>query len=544
MSVSLTTSPPSYAFSGDDIRALFTLEDIYQVPGVNAINTIPIPPTIVSGFTYTFKYGGKQVVMTAVTAPDDSGDQFMIRNASVQYSNEIFLEYFKGNYILRNDFDITLQGSNMILTAKIQGLAYNITGFNTISGVLAEIKPNLSVRFILYIENAANNGFEEIYNSPLTVRPGQPAFAEAIINDKLHTHMYKEIRETLPDIPEADSLICKKSCRRYYFEYAESYGTIEKIRRIHTSAVFTVLHGGLSTIGQSNKSLSGLLNAEGLRNFLKQGGSISSTRTNQLQYLYFFNAGAAVDALVKCRLRYTDGEREVITLHTLQLDEMRKYGWAVDYTGVFKPVEHPGKDLLAYDIWLTNVDGSKLTQTQTYILDYRPLEFIRYFMNWSSWGTFDSRMFFGKGSLEFDMVQSEALKAQKIPSQLWRGNSLVFDIKITSKFTVTTGFIKNRGLLLFNRDFFLSALKYRALDELLIPLKVTSKTVPEIEDESNLLAQKFEYQYLFDDEAYTEGDIQEPGLSYYDLETPYNSVFLTDQEGVFLMTTNNEYITL
>lgn len=544
MSVSLTTTPPAIAFSGDQIRAIFTLGDIYQVPGVYAVNIIPIPTSFAVGYIYTFKYGGKEVIMTAVSGPDDSGEQFQIRNPSVQYPNEDFIEYFRSNYTLRTDFLITLQGSNMILTAKNQGLAYNITGFNTTSGVLAELRPNLSVRFILYIENAANDGFEEIYNSPLTLRSGANYTAEAIINDKLHTHIYKEIRENMPDIPGSDPLICKKSCRRYYFEYAESYGEVEKIRRIHKSELFTVLHGGLSTVGQGSTNVPDLISSGSLRRFLKQGGTIGSTRTNQLQYLYFYNNGSSFTGVLKCRLRYTDGTKEVINLYTLELQERRKYAFSVDYSSVFVPVEFQDKSLLAYDIWLSDNENIKKSIEQTYVLDYRPLEFIRYFMNWSSWGTFDSRMFYGKGSLEFDMVQSEALKSQKSPSQLWKGNALVFDIKLTSKFTVTTGFIQNRSLLLFNRDFFLSPLKYRALYDQLLPLKVTSKTIPELEDENNLLAQKFEYEYLFDDQAYTEGDIQEPGLFYGNLKVPYTDVYLTDKEKVFIVTPQNEFITI
>jgi hypothetical protein len=74
---------------------------------------------------------------------------------------------------------------------------------------------------------------------------------------------------------------------------------------------------------------------------------------------------------------------------------------------------------------------------------------------------------------------------------------------------------------------------------LLLPIKVTSKTVPELQDGNNLYAQKFEYEYLFDDNAYTEGDISgelEPpvhviGLVYFgpSVEAP------SDESDIFLL---------
>jgi len=544
MSVTLTNTPPSYSFSGDQIRAKFTLLDVFEVPGTYAINKVLLSDIIQVGEIIKFSYASQVITMTSAEAPDVSGEQYPIRSSPTLVTNSTIAGFFRSNYVLQNDFIITSDAFGIIFTAKRKGLAYNIAVYNTTPGAIEIIKPNLSVRFILYCENADNDGFENIYESPLTVFFRESVTAEAIINDKLHNYIAAEIRNNLPDIPDVYPLFCKKSCRRYYFEYAESYGEVEKIKKLHKSELYTVLHGGLSSIGQSKYKLKNLLAPEvGFKKFLKQGGNIFSNRSNQLQFLYFFNTDSSFTATLNCRLRFTDGSKSVIILKEFEILEKRKYGFNVSYSNVFKSENYPNKILLAYEIWLSGSEESRITDNQIFLMDYRPLEFIRYFINWSSWGSLDSRMFYGRGSLEFDIVQSVAQKAV-LNSNIIYGTSLVYDLRITSKFSITTGFIENRSQLLFNRDFFLSALKYRVLGSTLLPVSVTSKTIPELTDGNNLLAQKFEYEYLFDDQAYTEGDIQEPGLQYEDYQIIQSDTFLTDQEKSFLLTTQNEFITI
>ncbi|RQO65073.1 hypothetical protein DBR40_24685 [Pedobacter sp. KBW01] len=548
MSVVLTTPPPVLALSADKITAKFTCTGIYDQVGVKAINSVAVPD-VAPGVQIVLQYGSQTVTMTAAITPDDSGYQFHGSTGGLIIPIWAQIECFKANYILSRDFDISLSPgglSPILLTAKKTGLGFNITGYNTTPGVTEIIKSNYGILFNLYLENADNTGFDLVYEATLTAVIGTSIIAEAIIDDKLHDNITAEIFNNLPDVPEDSPLLCKKSCRRYYFEYAECYGEPLQIRKRNTSGIFTVIHGGMSYIGQGTKTISNVLFPPSARHrFIKQGENISFTRSNQPQYLYYYNPGITFAAKLKCRLRFTDGSKAQVDLHSFSLLEKRKYAFNVTYAEVYTPLDHGNKILLGYEIWLSTDQGERITETQTYLMDYRPLQYIRYFLNWSSWGSFDSRMFYGKGSTEFDVVQSEATKPETAPSDLRKGTSLVFDVKISSKLSVTTGFIKNRSILIFMRDFFLSPLKYRIAGNQLLPLKVTTKTITEIEDGNNLLAQKFEYQYLYDDHAFTEGDVQEPGIIYIDENTGFANIYLTDKEYKFLATSiNHDLITI
>lgn len=549
MSVSLITSPAEYAFSGDQLKVSFQCTNTMEVEGVRSSNSLGVYSAFTAGETITIKYGSNVIVMTAAAVPDDSGFQF----PSGMTGGSLLKQFFLDNFLLNRDYDITATGLFLFFTAKKKALGYDFTYasesrhqlVNISAGVVAKEKANYSVYFQLWCENASGT-YEMFYDNKLPLIYGSNGVAEILIGDKLHEYISPQIRELLPDIPGGAPLLCSKSCRKYYFVWAESYGTPVTIFKLHKSAVFTVLFGGMSTIGQATQMLPALLTTSGgLLKFLKQGSSLNSTRTNQRQYLYFFNPLPSFTYNFRCRLRFTDGTKApLFNLFDGNVLLFSKYGFRVGYDDVFNENDHVGKTLLAYDIWITDTNDVRITETQTYLVDYRPLQNIRYFINWSSWGTMDSRMFYGKGSLEFDLVQSEADKVSSDPSAISFGNSLVYDIKLTSKFSVTTGFIKNRSQLIFNRDFFLSALKYRVLGDLLLPIKVTSKTIPELEDGNNLLAQKFEYQYLFDDHAYTEGDIQEPGMSFSSQNIKSSEIFLTDKEKTFLLTPQGEFITI
>jgi hypothetical protein len=435
MSIALTTPPPEFAFSGDRIRAVFTIPDAVTDAGNNAVNKIFLDEALTVGMSWTLIYGGKQLTITVSNSPDDSGTQLESRvSSSGPFNNEYQAELLRGNYILQNDFIIASAVDGIQLIARKKGSSFNIDTYNVTPGAKEEIKPNLQVKFILYCENSANLAWENIYETELTVLIGDEGTAEAVLNDKLHDYMMAAIREQMPDIPGEEPLQCTKSCRRYYFEYAEIFGEVPVIKKLHKSAEFTVLHGGFSNIGQATKDLSSLLSPSGPENdaFLKQGYLEQQTRTDQLQYLYFFNTRAVASLTLKCKFWFTDGTASTIDPYAdVTILGHRKYSFDVRFDHLFDPEDYPTLTVKKYELWLADDEGEVMSQSRFYILDYEYREFYRYFLNWSSWGTFDSRMFYGKGSTEFDLVQSEAEKSDYNPEEISKGGAIVFNSSIT-----------------------------------------------------------------------------------------------------------------
>ncbi len=481
MSVTIATQPPLYAFSGDQIRAVFNLSDIYVNPGEYAVNTIPISSTVAVGTQYILNYRGQTITMEAALDPDDSGNQFAGSPGVLEIPTSAQVQYFQSNYLLSKDFVITFETGEIILTAKQKGLSYNITGYNTTPGATEVVKPKLAVQFILWLENADNDGFDIVYESPLTVFISGTATAEAIINDKLHNPITADLRNNMLDIPIDDPLICKKSCRRYYFEYAEIYGEIPQIRKLHKSDIFTVLHGGMSTLGQATKTLSEILAPSTIDKdvFLKQGFGETITRADQPQYLYYFNTREAVTVSLMVKYYFSDGTVNTTLVSSVSAPTLKKIGFDVQFDKFWIPENYPLKEVNKYELFLQNASSERISQSWFYKVDngYKPFQ--KYFLNWSSWGTFDSRIIYGKGSVQFDIIQSDAEKSKINSSEIEKGTSLVFNKSIKTKYTVATGFVEGRANLIFNRDLFLSAFIYVFTGTKILPVKISSKTIEE-----------------------------------------------------------------
>lgn len=519
MSVTLLNPPPAFAFSRDQLKLSFRCDETMEVTGVRALNRLRfLTLPVVAGTSVVLEYGSESVTMTAAASPDDSGTQFPSGVSDIYK----LVEYFQANYQLSTDFSIfkPIQGVDFLFfEARKAALGYDMvakTGaieiLTTSAGRPPREKTNYGVLIRLYCENAANDAFEVIYEETVPVTYGTDGLAEVNISDKLHDYITSEIYNNPPEYPTGSSIYCRRSCRRYYFEYAECWGSPVQVKKLHRSAEFTVLHGGLSTVGQAFKDIRSML-APGERTkdrFLKQGPLELSTKADQPQYLYFFNTRAQTSATLNCRFYFTDGTVAVITILTETLASARKYGWNITLNRLFVADDYPSKKVDKYELWLTDATAAVISESRFYLVDRELRQYHKYFLNWSSWGTMDTRMFYGKGSVEFELVQSEAERAGAAPSPGNLGSSLVYDTSIQTKFSITTGFIASKLLLLYNRDFFVSALKYVFASGSLLPIKVTSKNIDEFTDGNNLYAQKFDWQYLFDDHSYTEGDVFSP----------------------------------
>jgi hypothetical protein len=513
MSVTLISPPDEVSFSADYINAKFACADHLKQDGAFAVNRILVTSSSQAPASYLLEWGNTSVLITGSDNPDNSGSQFPNTAAAGKDLAETALPYLQKNLILTAYFEIqTAPNSVLLFVAKKKGTGYDFKNFNITPGTTEKLKDNYTVYVKLMVQNAEDTSYTEAYSANLVLTNGTNE-ALAILGDKLHQRITADINRLGPEIPASSAMACKVSCRKYFFQYGESFGAQPVLSGLKISPVFTVLHGGFSTRAKGPGKLLSLIKPGAIAadKFLKQGALQVDTRADQPQYLYFFNTRVTVNATLNCRFYFTDGSVGTIALETLSLTSLSKYGFNVRLDRIFKPDDFPVKKVSKYEIWLSNASTTAaISESRFYAVDSSYREHFKYFLNWSSWGSLDTRMFYGKGSVEFDLVQSVAEKNKALPSDISKGTSIVYDISMQSKFSITTGFIKTKALLLLNRDFFSSKIKYVLSSGQLLPVQVTTKTIGEIEDDNKLYAQKFEYQYLFEDEAYTEGDIELP----------------------------------
>lgn len=374
---------------------------------------------------------------------------------------------------------------------------------------------NYGLLLKIFCEDADHAFSEVIYDQMIPLLNRSTGKISLQVNDKLHDFISYDIGRLNPDIPALNFLECKKSCRKYYFEFHEVIDGIAQA--LQTTEIFTTLHGALSKRAQATSSLAAILQP-GQREtdrFLKQGPRMIYTRKEQVQFLYFFNTRTTVsNAELKVKYFFTDKSEASVILKRFDLQEGRKYAFNVTFDSFYSTTSYPGKEVSHYEIWLGK-GSSSYSEIRTYYINNKLKKHIRYFLNWSSFGSMDTRVCYGEGSTEMQITQRLSDRIiQEFDIQ--KSSSFAFDLSAQSRFSVATGFMSKAELVLW-RDFYLSAFKYRLVSGLLIPIVLLTENIKEIEDASLLYSNSFEYRYLNEEYAYTEGDIEDSGKFYKDI---------------------------
>jgi hypothetical protein len=542
--ITLLQEPPAYAFSGNFIPLKFEtdnfLEDEGQASENFIISKFYLDETIPEGFIMQIRYGSNTLNFTATANPDASGTQ--IPSGQITAAKIAAIMTCLGyNSQLSNDFVLGNNGIIIIFKAKKKGYGYNFeastdsifTYVNDEQGRPEIVRPNFAIQFELFLQDEGKDTFSRIYSNRLIIQPGDEYVASIDIADKLHNILVNDG----PDLPDGNvtNYACSKSCRLYYYTYAESYGELIKSYSTTVSSKYTVLAGAFSYLGALNNTLSGFLEPnpsdKAFNRFLSQTSAPVYTRPDQPQYLTWFNTGEAGFYTFNIRFYFINELPQTLTYANAAYGQHRKTSFNVSFSNVFDPAVYPGKAVERYECWIADAADFAVTETTTYWVNYEHQQYARYFLYNSSMGSIESMCCHGKGSAQFELVQQEAKRVRRSDYSVTDGDSVIFDTRLNSGFKAVTGWLTRRQLAA-NRDFYLASHKYRYFKEQLLPIKISSTTIPEYEDGTNNISQEFEYKYLFDDQAYTEGDVESDELPFHDyLFGGLGKVRIVDQEG-------------
>jgi len=508
MSVTLASAPQLHSFSNDFITAKFQCADYFQQVGVYAVNSINVGTVTAPGTSIVIKYGNNTITMVSALVPDDSGFQFICGNGAALPGIDV-VGSFQSNHQLSTDFDITFSGYKIIFTAKQKAIGFDFVsgGDNTTPGKPEIVKPNYRIFFRLFLENGKHTGYDEIYKTYLDIQNGSGGLAIAELGDKIHQKITAEIDIYGLEIPGLTALECKNTARRYYFEYAESFGDAISVRKLTRSNVFNVIHGGLSFQAKSSVSLVNLISAgsSSVDRFLKQGPKSQYSRIEQPQFLYFFNTRSTkAGAKLMVKRTFSDGSSDSVSYLTFNLEQYRKFAFNVSAGNVYNGT----KQLERYEVYIIDSSGSRISEKQEYFIRRDGQRYLRYFLNWSSWGSLDSRCFTGLSQTSLEITSSKASRVLQSGYSVTNGEFKVYGKSGTDKFKASTGF-NDPAFIKFNKDFFLSNLQFRYIKNTILPIEVTSDSVTNPADREFLFAQSFEYQYLFNNQNYLETDAED-----------------------------------
>lgn len=511
MAINVISQPEPFSFSGNQIVFSLQSNDYLSSAGVAFVGKITKDLIWGAGRTFTIQFGDQRVVMTVVEMPDTSGTQIPEDNPMSPQDPAVLATYFDKNYILNKYFNITTVGNDIIFTARDLGTFYNWRPSDNLvivtNGVDKKEKPGFKFLFEVFLENEAGTAFSNIYSEYLNA---DIPFT-GILNVDIKQVLNAALENDIPNISSPLPANCRKGKRRFFCRYAEVFDG--NVMAINESPKYHVAIGGFSYVGFKTKTVVSMLRpdvADSKKDlFLKQGPRLIRTRTNQPEFLYFLNLRTEKQLRCKVTVKFADASADAVQFtDQVTAAQYGKVYFAVGYE--LLQLTTYNKQVKEYVCHLVDTDGTQVSESVTYRVDYEYREKTRYFTYASSMGAFDTFVAYGKGSEGFDISQENAIKPIKINYNLADGNKTNYDIKLARNFTVNTGVLDKRRYDLL-ADFYLSTDKYLCRSFKMLPITVTNKKGGENKDQVTRYSQEITYAYNFDDDKYTEGDVEEPG---------------------------------
>lgn len=506
MAIVVNQAPPAIAFSLNPIIYELQANDIVQVTGVAAVNTVTFTAAITAGIYISLQYNGSEVRFLAAAVPNNAGNEFPLSATPDASYVASLIPFFQNNYYIEQDYVVTSSGTTLIFTAKKTGTAFNFRPVTYQSGAVAQSTPAVDeVRkpnFAIYVEvnlMADDNSLTKIYGQPYEV--DTVGIAKIDISKILNAHLEAD----LPPLNGDKSQRCVKSNQKYVLRVAEASGVPFNIGILAQLEPRRVMLGGVpyeSGPGQTPITVTqGSVVTDDTA--LRVGSTTRTTRTDEPQYLSFLLSRAVSTETIRlvCILNFSDNTTQTVTgiLSFAGALVNNSYQFAVGFTDLnLSSYESPTKFVTRYTLQLTNSVGGVRSGIYTYNVDREWKPYSRYFLYVNSLGALDTAITYGKGSETWAFSKQTAERYRGQNYEFTDGEATDFDITGNVKFEVASGFLRSKAEVRHFAEMFLSRWKYRRHNGHDLPITVNTKEMKLAQDGDGRHVVSFEYQYQFD----------------------------------------------
>ncbi|WP_201980336.1 hypothetical protein [Hymenobacter rubidus] len=341
---------------------------------------------------------------------------------------------------------------------------------------------------------------EEVYRSNVFTRIGpvqeQPADrdgrtvfdAQALLDDYLTEHL-PALNQARPS--RADSLF-----RRFYFKYAEKYGTPAVAAALSSQAQHYVVLGGLDFFAAPAGTWFDY--QARVQPFLTWEPDNKAVRADQPEYLYFMaDSFALTDFQVQVRLLYADGTAGQLTAFTVPgVHRFEVYCLPVGYRalGLGGSGLSAGPAVVGWQVWVSDAAGVAQTERRTYALatDYvaRP----RYFLYTNSLGGVSTLASTGDAKTALDVQVEETERALPAGYDPLLGDTLPTDRSGVLTLSVSSGDLR-RDQLVAAQDLLLSLRVTLQAQDAYFPGRVKAKSLPLVDEAPGEL-NRLEFDFL------------------------------------------------
>ena len=353
-------------------------------------------------------------------------------------------------------------------------------------------KPNLSFVCEVWVEEEYRSGvFAQVgatQEQPADAG-GRTVFdAQALLDAYLTPHL-PEVNQVVAS--RADSLF-----RRFYFKYAEKYGTPAVAAALSSQATHYVVFGGLDFYEAAASTWFTTYQA-GAKPFLTWEPSNKEVLADQPEYLYFMPDDFALASFaLRVLVTYADGTTGQLTGSTVtSAHRFEVYCLPVGYAqlGLASNGGQLAPAVASWEVWVSDPAGVAQTERRRYVLHTDYVARPRYFLYTTSLGGVGTLACTGMGKTALDVKADEASRPLGVGYDPRLGDTIVVDRSGVPTLSVTSGRLR-RAELVALQDFLLSPRVTLQAGGVYWPGRVKPKAVP-VADETGELPQ-LEFDFL------------------------------------------------
>ena len=508
--LTLLNTIPAVSLTGNKIPLKFRGGDnYYQEEGSTPSITFPFISKMESGDNFEILFLGKNILFTAVAAPDNSGNQITVGDNFVSVSGwiaQVAVDMAR-NYYMNRYCNIYAGSDYLTIEAKICSSIYDFElGVNNIGSRLdggAQFRGGSEPVYAPFYNIGVQLIVGGIWQTELLLNVDSAGFAEVDISKIIEANLSPQF--TFPF--EANSMYNREgNLVAWTFNYYERWGT-DNYSAVQESELYYGMLGGLSWMQQAKYNRDGTNFFERIQYnqyFLSWAPLIRHIKIEEPVKLYFLTAGLG-GIWAYTTVYYPGGsEKYGIAGAELYPVDVSEIGFSVsgieDSSIMDKTATH-------IEVWMEDMDGNRVSEIRTYYIDYNEYEHERYFMFRNSLGAYEILRTTGiiKKTDEYEREVST------IDSDTDYTSNDRVDLSVSNKerqkFTLSAGWLgkvanaaEYRNWL---RDFSLSKEVWQVIGSTLKPVRIISSSIDHGKDRDNAHGFTFEYVNAFTDEHYT-----------------------------------------
>lgn len=469
--ITVNSYPDALVPAGNPVELDITGGNMYSQAGIFAffMANFANGEELFEGDTFTLNWGTESVTFVFTDTPDDSGLQYALPGGLV---NTVwaygFYAFMAEHYLVARDFNYN--GLNGFFMKQRGDFGLDFSGISNPVAISFAVVPGIdrimrdAYQLLCQVWDGSGNLLGEE-----AVMPASSGRAVFNVSEYLFSKLDTQ-RATKFTYPWTFGDFIKHGTHilQFKLKYAEKWDA--QVQQVSSGALSRALMAGGS-------------GSEGdlTHNFLTNTPAVKKISANCPERLYYYNESARTVNL-QSKKYFASGSTITETVGSKALDAGQVYEINADILNPEIPTE--SGTIVKYDLWLALADGTAISETKTFVIDYRYYRNTDYFYFRNSLGGYDLLRCTGRRTRE-QLVEREEFEDES------RNRRQYYNV-MEETFTANTGSI-SREMMGWLHDFMISREVYWIRDNEAVPVIVTSKKKTPTTDDQRRFNLEFDF---------------------------------------------------